>query len=330
MSKRKDTDYLYASSRIRALEKSLLNKERVERMLEARNIEDSVKVLHECEYGAGQELNIKHYEELLSQEHQKNLELIKLLADELSPLFHYQYDYLNVKILLKAEFLGQDESLFSPLGGIPVSKLRQSLSERTFEGMTPIMQEAAALAIEAFGKSGDPQGIDLILDVACFEDMKFKARELKSPFIFDYVTREIDSANIKAFVRIKRQGGGSDLLRRVFVDGGSIGLPMFLSHFDEELGTFAQALTYTEYGSTLEAALPVIAAGNLGAFEKMFDDFRIGQIQKAKFVPFGLEPIFAFMLAKESDIKTARIILAGKSLGLPPERIAERVRKTYA
>ena len=67
MAKRKDTDYLYASSRIRALERTLLTKERIDQMLDARTPEDSLKVLQEeCEYGLKHDYSIDQYEELLS------------------------------------------------------------------------------------------------------------------------------------------------------------------------------------------------------------------------------------------------------------------------
>ena len=46
-SKWKDTDYLFISTRLRALESKMLTRERMERMLEARSNEDAVKVLAE-------------------------------------------------------------------------------------------------------------------------------------------------------------------------------------------------------------------------------------------------------------------------------------------
>ncbi len=329
MSKRKNTDYLYASGRIRALEKTLLNKERIDRMLDAKTLEDSVKVLGDCEYGDGQELPSARYEELLTQEHRKTFAIVRSLDPELVSVFQLQYDYLNVKILLKSEFLGREEGVFSPLGELQVARLKTSIHDRSFEVMSPIMRNASGYAIEEYGKTGDPQCIDLILDAACFEEMLFKAKNMRSPFVLEYVKREIDSANIKAYARIKRQGGNAELFRNVFFEGGTIGLPVFLAHFDDDTNTFAQALSYTDFGKVLEAAAPHISAGNLGNLEKILDDFKIGKLKKAKIVSFGVETIVAYMAAKESDIKTARIILAGKAADIKSEQIAERVRGTY-
>lgn len=330
MTKRKDTDYLYASSRIRALEKTLLTKERIDRMLEARTLEDSLKVLQEeCEYGLAHNYAPNQYEELLSDEHQKNISLLNSIDEELSPFFLYRYDYLNIKILLKAEFLGLDEVLLSPLGSIPVDKLKTVIRERTFAEMTPLMKQATADVIETFGRNRDPQIIDLLLDKACYEDMKVKAKELDNKFIDDYLKWEIDSANIKAFVRIKRQGGVGNLFRQAFISGGRLEIDFYLNLFGDELSALQETLNYTVYGEMIVEAIPAISKGDLGNFEKILEDYSLRQLKKAKFVPFGQEPLVAYMAAKENDLKTARIILAGKAAGIANQRIAEKVRETY-
>ena len=50
MSHRKDTDYLAVSARIRAMENRLLTRERMDRMIEAKDTAEARKVLSECGY----------------------------------------------------------------------------------------------------------------------------------------------------------------------------------------------------------------------------------------------------------------------------------------
>ena len=45
--------------------------------------------------------------------------------------------------------------------------------------------------------------------------------------------------------------------------------------------------------------------------------------------PFGLGPLAAFILARDNEIKTVRMILAGKRNKLSADMIRERVRETY-
>ena len=45
--------------------------------------------------------------------------------------------------------------------------------------------------------------------------------------------------------------------------------------------------------------------------------------------PFGIGPIAAYILARDNEIKTVRIILAAKRNDLPEEMLRERVREMY-
>ena len=48
MSRRKDTDYIMISARVRAMENQLLTRERLDRMIDARDDGEARKVLSEC------------------------------------------------------------------------------------------------------------------------------------------------------------------------------------------------------------------------------------------------------------------------------------------
>ena len=48
--RKKDTDYLAISARIRAMENRLLTRERMDRMIEARDNAEAMKLLAECGY----------------------------------------------------------------------------------------------------------------------------------------------------------------------------------------------------------------------------------------------------------------------------------------
>jgi len=53
-------------------------------------------------------------------------------------------------------------------------------------------------------------------------------------------------------------------------------------------------------------------------------------IKNAKRINFGPEPIIAYIIAKETEIKIIRIILAGKLNKVDSNIIRERLRDIYA
>ena len=110
MGKYKDTDYAYASARIRAVENKLIDKSKLDRMIDSSNVQDAIKVLVEAGYGTSTSdiQDIYAYESLIEEEMNK----VYSLLEEISPsveVFNFmrlQNDYHNAKVFLKAEFLG--------------------------------------------------------------------------------------------------------------------------------------------------------------------------------------------------------------------------------
>ena len=67
MAKIKETDYLFLSTRVKCLECSLLSRERMERMLEARTVEDAAKVLQECGYAEMARVSQEELDQVIAQ-----------------------------------------------------------------------------------------------------------------------------------------------------------------------------------------------------------------------------------------------------------------------
>ncbi|HEX30202.1 TPA: V-type ATP synthase subunit C, partial [Candidatus Poribacteria bacterium] len=52
-------------------------------------------------------------------------------------------------------------------------------------------------------------------------------------------------------------------------------------------------------------------------------------IRPAKYVAFGIEPLIAYLIAKEHEVKLIRIIMIGKINQLSMDSISERLREPY-
>ena len=55
----------------------------------------------------------------------------------------------------------------------------------------------------------------------------------------------------------------------------------------------------------------------------------IQTMQPQKYEVFSVGPLVAYVLARENEIKTVRIIVSGKRSGLSDDSIRERVREMY-
>jgi vacuolar-type H+-ATPase subunit C/Vma6 len=69
--------------------------------------------------------------------------------------------------------------------------------------------------------------------------------------------------------------------------------------------------------------------GSLCGLEREIDNYLISQIQRARYLAFGLEPLIGHAIAKAIEIKIIRLILTAKRLHVSSEEIKERLRLPY-
>ena len=222
MSHRRDTDYLAISARIRAMENRLLTRDRMDRIIDARDDAEARKVLAECGYPdvPGADL-----ERILAQvREQTRKELLAAIPDgRLLEIFTLKYDYHNAKVILKAEAVGADPERLLLSGGRydPVTLLENWQREQL--GMcSDIFRRAMEQAAVVLKDSKDPQGCDLLLDKAYFAEMAQLADGLGSKYLQGYVRLMVDAANLRTAVRVYRMGGDEEFLRGVLLEGGNV------------------------------------------------------------------------------------------------------------
>lgn len=329
-------DYVFASSRVRGAEKNLLTREKAEKMADSKSPEEAMKILLDLGYGAEEETENDGEDKvdaLLAQELLKTYDFILGIAPDRDDFrtFLYPYDYHNLKVLLKSEFAGIDGSAsLIDIGTLGPERLTVMVRERSFTAMSSAMRDAVLEAIDVFSRTKDPQMIDFIFDGACYAEMLAAAEQTGNSFIKNYVKLTIDVINLKTFARVKAMKRPWDFYQRVFLPGGSVPEKLYTAGYDDSWEQLAEKLL--PYGLTDAAALGGAAIRETGRFttlEKLCDDRIMDFAGDAKYVSFGIEPLAAYLIAKEGEIRLARIVLAGLSQGLPREEIAERMRKTY-
>ena len=319
LSRKKDTDYLALSARIHAMEDRLLTRDRMDRMIDAREESEALKVLTECGYGGAEGLRAQDVERVLAAAPDPRV----------VDVFRLKYDYHNAKVLVKAEAMGIDAGRLLLDGGrVTASGLAEGYQKEQLSGLSPRFQSAIREARETLAASHDPQLADLALDRACYEEMAQLAQETGSGFLQGYVRLAVDVANLRAAVRVARMGKGSEFLSQVLLPGGSVSQQTLAAARGEELdalfqnGALAQA---AELGA--KAARP--AGGSLTAFERECDNALTRYLGDARRVPFGVETVIAYLYAKEAELTAIRTILAGRRAGLDGAVIRERLRETY-
>lgn len=325
--KRKDTDYLCLSAQIRSMERNLLDRAAMERMLEAPSLEEAVRILTELGYESFDPQDPASMQHALLQ---RRLELFRQLdryapEPEIVNVFRLQYDYHNVKTLIK----GGEEHLLVDAGCVDAQTLvRKHRDSGGWEFLPGPMAHAAAEAERVLAQTGDPQRSDALLDRAYFAQMLEMAQETRCAYLVDYVRTTIDAANLRSVIRTLRMGRTAAFLKEFLFPGGTISVDAVLHAAVNE--QVEQLYRPTALRQAAQAGVEAVENGTgLTAFEKLCDDAVLRQAGKARRIPFGVEVVIGYVAAREAELTAVRIIISGRVAGLKSDAIRERLRESY-
>lgn len=326
----KDTDYLFISTYLHSRERDLLTAARMERMIEAPTAEEAAKVLTEIGYGEFSAVSDRELSAALAQEQEKLFQdLYRFVPDKsVVDVFKVKYDYHNLKTLLKARAVGVDGGrLLLDAGRVGAEEMRRAVTEGDYGSLPEALRQAAAEAGEVLAATGDPQLSDFVLDRAYYGEMLSAARATGSGFLVRYVQAAIDAANLRGAVRTLRMKKGADLLKKVLVEGGTISPDSIQAAALS--GNLEELYRPTELRAAAELGTAAAQGGSLTPFEKACDDAVTAVAARAKSVPFGVEAVISYLVAKEIEFTAVRIIMSSRMAGIGGDTIRERLREAY-
>lgn len=325
--------YGHATGRVKVLESKLLNKPRVDRLVEADTFEEQLHILAETDYGEFFE-DLKTAEDTERALHRYLGKVYAFLEEvtfekALIDFFRLKYDVHNLKVLIKAKYLETStEELYSELGTLNLELCEEKIKKGLFGELPEGYGEAVSGAIETFEEEKDAQQIDLILDRELFKRWLSLAKSQKNEFLLDFVRKQIDLANLKIFLRAKNLKRKRDFLVKALFGGGFVDKEPLITLFDAPLEDLVSNLKKTPYILLISKVFGDEQI-NLNFFDKEAENFLLDYIKQAKKIPVGLEPLAGYILAKESEVNIVRTILMGKLSGLSKDKIKERVRTLY-
>jgi V/A-type H+-transporting ATPase subunit C len=326
-----DVRYAYAVGVIRVLETRALTRERIDRAADAPTIEEVLRILAETaysEYLSGLK-SAADYETFLEEEHRKVLRLVQDLTKDVSltDLLLYRFDFHNLKVAVKERFGGQElTSAYVPLGRIPVSVITTAVKEEGFSSLPRWLAGVAERVVSGFPEKQDPKWIDFVVDRGMYEVFISRCRQEGSLFLYDLIQREIDLINILSLFRIRHGGQERGRFLDAFIEGGSLSRSFFLQLFDEPLDAMASRFAYTPYRDLAENGWDHLNRnGSFVVFERIGRDFILAYLRKANLIAFGIEPLIAYVHAKESELRVIRTVMVGKLNNVPSNLIKEHL-----
>ncbi len=321
-------DDLFTSqvAQIRAKENTLLTDQALNNLQSLERYSECIQFLLDKGWGPTPK---NSPEELLTLERERMWEEVRKLcgdkALEQFKIFRFPADYHNLKVALKESYIQkQVPNVYKDGGTIEIETIRRCAMDNDFAALPIAMMRAATEAREVLFHTGDSQLCDVIIDKAALSAMYEAGKASDNKLLKDYAEFKCAAANINIAIRACKANKDTDFLNRAFVPCDSISVQKIVLATRNGLDSIYEYLETTQYQDAIGAIKESPAA-----FDRWCDNRMMKVIAPQKYNAFTISPIAAYLVAKENEMKSVRIILSGKLNDLPEEKIKERLRKSY-
>ena len=347
-----ETDAGYANARLRGMRSHLLPRSFYERLIEASDLTQVVKELMDTEYGPDLEDQLVRgrtaaviddaLKNNMVQAYRKVFKFLHPDARKLLSTLLGRWDVFNIKTILRgAHFhVAADDikTSFFPVGYLSTEEL-EALAK--FDDVRIVIDTMAMWgyvyasplrrAYPEYSRSKDLAPLELALDRQYAEWAA--SRLLGGGTDVDVARRvlgmQIDTANLVMVFRLLKADAESLKVGSYFLEGGRvIRRKQFLelarlSDVDEVL----DYLKNTPYAAALDtAALRYLENASIPVFERALEDLLMRRALLSGIRdPHGVGVAIAYLFGKQNEITNVRIIVKGKAVGMPADRVREEL-----
>ena len=317
----------YACGRVGVLRRGALHAAQLERLLATHTYEEACRALSEIGYVSAEGVDFQ----TAADEHVRRA--CQLIVDvtpdsALTDCFLLRYDAHNLKVLIKSRFLAVKPEFLSQCGTIKVDVLRHAVSERRYQALPQVFQDALNALEKSLAREFDPMTIDAEIDRAMYRLIFEKLKSVRTKGVKRYFVAKVDLQNYVMLLRVKRMGKDAELFSRLYLPGGTVSLEALAKAFDEpdRLSKLMKPYGQKVYRAAMEAALD---AGKLPLMEKTADDYLYAIFGDTKYQTDSIDVLIAYLLHAQREATNVRLIMTGKLNGFTEQELSERVRELH-
>jgi len=332
-----DWRYVFETAQVRVLETRMLSAAVLLDMANAENFEQAVDLLAAREYALPHgSKNFAEVENVLQLRRSAVRELFaELMIDKpIVELFRTRDDFANLRLALRRTLterpLGTD---YNNEGNVSPQIFEQVFEEKNYALFPDYVAEAAERAVLAYYQNPvrrseseggkDIRRIDYAIDQLQAEYNLKKARRLKSVFLLGLFRIQIDLTNIRTMLRLKFTESEQ---RDVFLKGGYLELERLRHGLELGYEALGPLFFVTPYCRVVEAGANYLMSNkSFLKVEQQCEEHLTGFLKSTIQITTGPQPIIAYLLMKENEIRNVRLILTAKKNFLDTKLILDRI-----
>jgi V/A-type H+-transporting ATPase subunit C len=322
-----DWRYMFQTAQVRTLETQMLTRAAIVDMANAPDFASAISSLSGSEYTMPQGAGGAEIETLLRQRRAAVRELFEdlMLDERVVEIFRSRDDFANLRLAVRRVVtdkpVGGD---FSDEGNVSPDVLQEAFEQENYALLPPYARDAIDEAVLAYYQNKDIRQIDHAIDrVQAAYEGAGAADADGATFLTSLFRIRIDLTNIRTMLRVKFLDADP---HGVLLEGGFVESARFRQGLDVGYESLGQLFFGTPYGHIADAGAGYLTANSsfLKA-EQQCDEYLLGYLGQTMQITAGPQPVVAFLLAKEHEIRTVRLILTAKRNKLDTKLILDRV-----
>lgn len=331
--------YGYSVARIRAMEHRLLDSGVLQRMIDAEDFASILKILGETSYSSvlTSRTNAADFDKVLESDLHSIYEEVRAFVPdkELVDIMRLQYDFHNVKVLLKSMFNQRTGGkkrwdLLTSLGSHPLDSIITNVESEEYRLLPFGLNILMPKCITVWEQTRDVLEVERLIDSRMFEVMLETAKQLEMPGVLSWIRARIDGENIRTLLRLKRFNFESSKALPFLHDGGTVDVGMLSSLITEPFDTWGRALGFSDFGKLISGLETSDGYSELIlSLERILDDHYTDRIGASRYSPSAPENIPAYLWAKEMEIKNIRVITVSKRNNGDKDHLRRLMRHGY-
>lgn len=321
-----DWRYTYATAQIRALEDRMLTPQFFTELANAKNINELAEMLAGTEYAVSPQMTDENTEQMLLQRRLETKILFEksIIDDQIIQLFRAKTDFANIRLAVRRFVLKR------PLGGdycwegnVPPQEFERVFEQENYSGLPEYFQQGVEAGIVGYYKNRNVRDIDIEIDKVESDFLLEFAAGIGGIFLQELLRMQIDLTNIRTMMRLKfTEMHNTD----VFLRGGYIEKSRLVQCLDTGYDALSQHFYATPYYRLIEAATNYLQKENsFLKLEAVCDEHLLGFLKTTRYIAAGTQPIVAYLMRKEHEIRMVRMVLACKKAQIEPKVILDRI-----
>ena len=322
-----DWRYAYATARVRVLQTQMLSRGTFLDMANADSFTTALELLGGSEYAMSQAVtSLTQIEKMLLERRSSVRDLfVYLMLDEgIVELLRAREDFANMRLAVRRVVtekpIGND---YSDHGSVRAEEFEEIFEQESYDRFPVYLAEGVEAAVLGYYENKDIRQIDYGIDRIQAEYKIKKAEELGSVFLLSLFRTQIDMTNIRTMLRLKLAERDE---KQFFLQGGYVGIDRLTHALGIGYEAIAPLFYSTSYYDILERGIPYLTSEkSFLRLEKECEDHMMGFLKTTNSLAAGSQPVIAFSLMKENEIRTVRMLLTCKMNALDTKLILDRL-----